>query len=129
MVNLLTEIKVKRRNRIESDVPLKMKIVFKMSMCKHQKLTQTEIAKLCNIPNQLVVYHLPALVESGVVLKDNKKYWLQDHFYHIEQYTELLMPLIQAISETIEGDYTDPEYVLLMNLDYFLANLSVDIID
>jgi DNA-binding IclR family transcriptional regulator len=107
----------------------KLKIVFKMIFAPGP-LTLTEIAKLCNIPRQLVNYHLPSLIDEGVVIEVTlNKFKLQNHFYNMEENVELLVPLIEKIADSIEGDYQDMSKVVQSNLFYFLTNCSIEFED
>lgn len=125
----MDRIKIKKKNVIDGDVSPKLKIIFKMSHNPHKELSLTQIADMTGMPKQLVSYHIPELVECGVVIKNDGKFTLQDHFYHVGQYMELLMPLIRAIDKSIKGSYDNSEMVLLSNVAYFLANVSIEIDD
>ena len=123
------KINVKRKSVINGDVSPKLRILFKMSHSQHAELSLSQIANLTDMPKQLVGYHIPQMVKSGVVMRKEGKYTLQDHFYHANQYMELIMPLIRAIDKSIEGEYENHEQVLLQNVTYFLANLSIEFED
>lgn len=120
--------KITKKNQTMDDRP-KLKIVFKM-LFHPEPMSLTEIAKLCNIPRQLVNYHLPSLVDDGVVIEVTlNKFKLQDHFYHMDENVELLVPLIEKIAGSIEGDYPDMQKVVQSNLFYFLTNCSIEFED
>jgi len=99
-----------------------------MSGGEQRPLSMTDIATLTNMPKQLVAYHLPSMVEDGIMLRDGNRYRLQSHFYRTHELCELLMPLIEEIALHLEaGDNRDLDRILLNNVNFFLANVAVEV--
>ncbi len=118
---------VKPRNVVSSHALIPVRIVFKMSMHRHKSLSLSGIANIIGESRPRTAYHLPRLVRDGVLIKKGDAYHLQDHFYHMEDYLPLIVPLMKKIADNMEGEFEDPENAVVQNVIYFLTNVSLEV--
>lgn len=113
---------------MNNNVETQLKIVFSM-IEKNEALSLSEIAKASKLPRQLVNYHLPLLINKGLILaNEDKSYMLQPYFYIQSELIECLKPLLDRITENIcIDDIDDIETAVTEGLTTLLAFWSIEI--
>ncbi len=123
----------RRRRLTKDDIETEQRIFFFLVSSK-DPLTKSEIAKRSKMTRQLVNYHLPKLVEKGVVLFDGDNLYMSQPFFsdlavqeEVDIALEGLLNII--IKNSVKGDRDiNMESMIYNNLVYqlFLFYLEIE---
>ena len=72
-------------------------LIIREMMCYKVPISMYRIAKILKMSLSLVYYHVQSLIESGVILCNDKKYEINSCFKYINDFAELLLPFIEAL--------------------------------
>lgn len=81
-----------------TDVDTRFRI-FEALVKSNRMLTLSEISKRLKIDQQLVAYHIPILLQNGLILRDGHQYFTQPVF--LDKRLEALCD--EKLSEIVEG--------------------------
>lgn len=62
-------------------------------------MTLSDLKNELNVPHQLISYHLPILIDMGLIIKDGQQYYCQPVFIEPELQTKIMEKLSEFIPE------------------------------
>jgi DNA-binding transcriptional ArsR family regulator len=84
--------------------------IFKLLVASKKELTLSSIAKKLHLDQQRVAYHLPFLVESGLIIREGNVYFPQPIFLD----EELHALCAKKLSEIVEG-FSESENTIIVS--------------
>ncbi len=116
-----------RRSHLNEEDSSEEKIFF--TLFTHGLLNMSQIAKHSKMSPALVYYHLPRMVEKGILVKDKNLYSLQPLFYNDEVIREAFDRLEYLVTymakNIIAGDELDAWEVMKQNTVYFMSCVGI----
>jgi len=101
-----------------------------------ERMTCSDIARMCDMSIQRTRYQLQRLVESGVVLRDASRFYSLQPFFHDERFVtslhEKIHPLLKMIVPRMDWSYVDSvggrrDIALINSLRMFLAIADLEL--
>lgn len=110
---------------MKDDIPLK---IFASLVESKIPLGRKEICSSCKIQPQLFDYWITTLIQSNVVIQDNRKRYSSQSIFKDKNLPSMIIPLIKVIADNLKTDESTKEKCVSANLSLYMKYLSEDIL-
>lgn len=101
--------------------------IIRVLIFEDRPMTLSEIANASCIPKQKVAYHLPLMIDEGIILPLDGVYMAQPLFSEHAELLEYLKPLVYRVRDEIDADSaTSLDDAIVNFLTVFMRIISLE---